>query len=280
MAKMFYTAEEAAQKLSMSADKVREMAASGQLQEFRDRDKLVFKREQVDMLAGDAGGTRDGADGIPLADSGEMISLAEESKADLGAGSLSGTTKDRSGISIFEGDESDESDASAQTQVTASVGGMTVGDPSGSGSGLLDLTRDGGDSALGANLLEDVYDNRGNAPSDIGAGLGDSRVDNALFENQGVASDVGGGLAGAGAGLALVAAEPYDGSWSGITGGLAVAMIAIFGTLIAVVTFGLTGYNNSGLLTTMSANMWAFVGGFGALAAIGAIGGWLLGRKS
>ena len=52
MEKMFYTLEEAAAKLGKTVEQVREMAKSGQLQEFRDRDKLMFKREQIDLLGG------------------------------------------------------------------------------------------------------------------------------------------------------------------------------------------------------------------------------------
>ena len=52
MAKMFYTLEEVSQKLGRTEDEVKEMARSGQLQEFRDRDRLMFKVEQIDLLAG------------------------------------------------------------------------------------------------------------------------------------------------------------------------------------------------------------------------------------
>ena len=51
MAKMFYTLEEAASKLGKSVDDVKTMAEKGQLQEFRDRDRLMFKVDQVDLLA-------------------------------------------------------------------------------------------------------------------------------------------------------------------------------------------------------------------------------------
>ena len=52
MAKMFYTLEEVASKLHKSPDEVKQMAKSGQIQEFRDRDKLMFKVDQIDLLAG------------------------------------------------------------------------------------------------------------------------------------------------------------------------------------------------------------------------------------
>ena len=64
MAKMFYTLDEAASKLGKSEAQLKEMVARGELQEFRDRDRLMFKVEQVDLLAG-------GDDFIPLAESGE-----------------------------------------------------------------------------------------------------------------------------------------------------------------------------------------------------------------
>ncbi|MEM8494565.1 MAG: excisionase family DNA-binding protein, partial [Planctomycetota bacterium] len=63
MAKMFYTLDEAAEKLGVQPDAVKEMAAEGKLQQFRDRDKLMFKRDQVDGLAASAGSS--GA--IPIA---------------------------------------------------------------------------------------------------------------------------------------------------------------------------------------------------------------------
>ena len=54
MAKMFYSLEETAKKLGIDEEQVKEMAASGEIQQFRDRDKLMFKREQIDNLTPDA----------------------------------------------------------------------------------------------------------------------------------------------------------------------------------------------------------------------------------
>ena len=51
MAKMFYTLEEVCQKLGKTEDELKAMVASGQIQEFRDREKLMFKVEQIDLLA-------------------------------------------------------------------------------------------------------------------------------------------------------------------------------------------------------------------------------------
>ena len=51
MAKMFYTLEEAAVKLGTDEQSVKDMAARNELQQFRDGDKLIFKVDQVDLLA-------------------------------------------------------------------------------------------------------------------------------------------------------------------------------------------------------------------------------------
>ena len=95
MGKMFYTLEEAAAKLNKSEDEVREMASSGQIQEFRDRDKLMFKVEQIDLLAGD-----DASDDIGLAiDEGDSLGLDIDGAADSGLG-LAADTGSGSAITL------------------------------------------------------------------------------------------------------------------------------------------------------------------------------------
>ncbi|MEE2972309.1 MAG: hypothetical protein VX672_04220, partial [Planctomycetota bacterium] len=53
MAKMFYTAEEAAEKLGKSVDELLEMASSGEVQSFKQDDQDMFRVEQIDLLASD-----------------------------------------------------------------------------------------------------------------------------------------------------------------------------------------------------------------------------------
>ena len=89
MAKMFYTIEEAAEKLGKSVDEVSEMAGSGQIQEFRDKDKIMFKVDQIDLLA--ISGDDDLGD-IP-------ISLEESSELD--PLSLSGSSPAASGDELL-----------------------------------------------------------------------------------------------------------------------------------------------------------------------------------
>lgn len=181
MAKMFYTMEEAKTALGRTEDEIKILARDGKLREFRDGPRLMFKADQVEALKGTLG-PKD--DSISLADSSGPISLADSKSStgsgiamsdsagsraggssikddtglgDLGlaggsrgpGGSRSGSA---SGINIFNPDEIDPADPSAATAITSNDSGNLDG--VGSGSGLLDLTRESDDTSLGAVLDE------------------------------------------------------------------------------------------------------------------------------
>ncbi|MBX3382522.1 MAG: hypothetical protein KF864_03335 [Phycisphaeraceae bacterium] len=270
MDKMFYTLEEAAAKLSKTASQVRQMASSGQIQEFRDGDRYMYKCEQIDLIAGG-----DEIDIIPLADANDdMIPLSAS-----GTGMSVRDDRESTGISIFEAEGTDESDPSAVTRVTASpVPLMDPGDDaksaSGSG-GLLDLTREGDDTSLGANLLDDVYGSetvaQQTAVDSPSADGGD------LFESP--AADMS-EAAGAAAVPMLLAAEPYDGAGSGLVGGLAIGMIAAAGIAAFAIIMAMTSTLGSGSLAFFADNFWALVGAAAGVTLIAAILGWVLGRRS
>jgi hypothetical protein len=288
MAKMFYSLEEAAEKLGKSTDEVRGLVENGQLQEFRDRDRLMFKREQVDLLAGDS--VRGGSGGIPLADSkgGSGLSLSLEDSGPIGLapeprGGKSGSgeiaidsPKERSGITIFDTESTDESDANAVTRITDATSAPELNLESvGSGSGLLDLTREGDDTSLGADLLEDVY--KGDEE-----GGGDTQGASGLFEPTTAASDVSGGAAAAAAGLGmgLVAAEPYDGGGSGLAGGAALAGILVCAFALVAVIIGLTTSTANPLAGLVAGNgiMWLGIGA--AVVVLFTVVGWVIGKKN
>ena len=273
MEKIFYSLEEAAAKLGKSAEQVRDMAKSGQLQEFRDRDKLMFKKEQVDLLSG--GG--DDIDTIPLAESGELepISLASSS----GTGVALRDDKDSTGISIFEAEDTDETDPSAVTRVSNSP--MSLVDPgedgkgaSGSG-GLLDMTREGDDTSLGGNLLEDVYGSETVAQQTaMDAPAGDG---GALFESP---SGESAEMTAAASAPVMVLAEVYDGPGSGLVGGLALGMIVAVGLAAFAIIMGMTSTSGGGILSWMGENFWMMVGIGGGVTLIAAVLGWVLGKRS
>lgn len=269
MAKMFYTIEEAAEKLGKSAEEVQQMADSGQLQEFRDGDRLMFKKEQVDLLGG---GAED--DVLRLGEDLEPLSLSSS-----GSGSALGLDQpsDSTGISIFDPDETETADPSAQTQVTDS--GMDAGfelDSASSGSGLLDLTKEADDTSLGADLLDDVYgqDTMG-ATSPAGeSGIMDGPA--ALFEGTEGEADAAAAPAAA---MAPMLAEAYDGAWSGIGGGLALGMALCLAFAISVVIFAMTG-TIAPVKDIIGGQFYAVAGGMAAVVVIFAVVGMVLGKKS
>jgi hypothetical protein len=290
MAKMFYSLDEAAQRLGKSAGEVQAMVASGQLQEFRGGDnKLMFKREQVDLLAGDAKGDS----GMRLADSsgnsGIGLSLEDSAggsgaieldepapvPARTGGGGAPSTgsgkgANDRSGISIFDTESTEEGDPSAVTRITETAGaGELTLDSVGSGSGLLDLTRESDDTSLGADLLEDVYKGDDQAETQGASGL---------FENTAAPSDVGAAAVAPGA-MGMIAAEPYEPAWSGIGGGLALGATVVMALALVSAIMGLMGAENP-LAAMVGASMFMWLGIFAAAILVLAIVGWLLGKRA
>ena len=254
MAKMFYTLDEAAAKLRKSPNEVRDLVSTGQLQEFRDREKLVFKVEQVDLLAHEDEGN------IPLADSGEhTVSLTSDS----GSGLNLESPKEQSGISIFDADDTEKAEPSAQTKVTQTGTGGTdfSADAGGSGSGLMDMTREVDDTSLGADLLDDAYKNQ--------------PAGGALFESTGAETDVGGG----GAPTIVAMHDDLDGPWSGIAAGLSLAMIGALALALVVIIGGLTG-GMTPLVEMVGANFMAFVGGLALAVVVFALIGWLMLRRA
>jgi len=264
MAKMFYTLEEAAERLGKTAEEVQQMVASSELQEFRDGDSLVVKREQVELLAG----TDDDDDAdesmIPLVDSAELEPLSLSSS---GSGSAMGfeDPKEATGISIFDADDLDSDDAAAQTQITDDFGAepefMTM-DSESSGSGLLDLTREADDTSLGADLLDDVYSGSGEGTDETMPAGADSNLFETSTETD---SDLNAAPA-----VTVLSAEPYDPKGSAWVGTMAVAMIMVLGLAFAVTILAIishSGNNPTSGMIDQFGDKWMMIAG-GAAAIV------------
>ncbi len=281
MAKMFYSLEEAATKLGMDTAEVQSLAESGQLQEFRDRDKLMFKVEQVDLLAGDdddiilAEDTAAGIDPVSLSASGSAsaFNISMESASDA------------TGVSIFEPDDGNVADANADTLVSG--GGLGASgfsmDAGASGSGLAQLAFEPDDTSLGSNLLDDMA-----ADSQAGGSMGASAlgasalgasVPGALFEGT---SEVGGDFAPAGgAGMMpmQMMGEAYDGPASGLFGGMALGIFLMLVMALGVMILGMSG-GTAGLLGSLDTNMLYMITGGGFVVVLLCSGiGWMMLRK-
>lgn len=260
MAKMFYTVAEAASKLGLDEEAIKEMAANGELQQFRDRDKLMFKREQIDELSGDSGGdaSDDTVGEIPLADSVDDtggIPLADGSSLGLA------DTNQASGISVFDADEIDEADPLAQTQLSSS--GLDLNDDSlalesvGSGSGLLDLTQEGDDTSLGINL-DEIYPSGGDDTAmgtGLGTGIGTASGASAMLDATGTAvaldASVGGGTSDfsdmemGGVDLPTIATGDPDAAFNGFSAGALLGVTAVLIAALSIVSAGIVGTTNS-----------------------------------
>ena len=184
MAQQFYSAEEALEKLGLSADELKQLVRDGQLREFRDGGQIKYKGEEVDQLAenlatlsGSLGGTSgdlvlETSDESSMGLTGsDMLTLEEADRTDADAPVIDEQKEDTVitsvGVSVFDDEEgADDVDPGAVTVVadkdkTGSSMSLeslsSSGTVGGSGSGLLDLTRESDDTSLGAELLDEIY---------------------------------------------------------------------------------------------------------------------------
>jgi excisionase family DNA binding protein len=308
MAKMFYTLEEAASKLGTSEQQVKDMAASGQIQQFRDRNKLMFKRDQVDAIAGggDAAASKSGSGTvIPLADTSDQSDIDAKGDSDATSLGTSVPNGSGSGLNVFDTGEIDTADPAARTRVTDPVEAeeeLSL-ESVGSGSGLLDLTREADDTSLGAELLDEIYPG-----GDSAAGSGASAVGRSgIFEGElgGTGSAAGTGidqLGGSVSGISGITAqaapagaiptttfhtEMHDGPGSGMsTGLLFTSTMSLIIVLIAVVSA--LGGVHSTLVTWMTTSggsssdgmLYGWVGGLVLLSIILLVVGLFIGKSS
>ncbi len=296
MAKMFYTLEEVCSKLEKDEDEVRAMVQTGQIQEFRDRDKLMFKVEQIDLLTGGEEDTSDvhieldtvaGATDVPdessigLADSHVSTSPVDASgSASASALGLSDSresislsdSREGTGVSVFDTDHGGDGDKTTVGEAIEEDLGL---DAVGSGSGLLDLTRESDDTSLGAELLEEVYSSEENIEMPAHA--------SGLFEaasverpGQEVTPSVGPTAA------VPMVIEAYDGGGSGLGVGLLIGAVAALVCVAIVIIVGFNGAT-SVLATKIAASdssIWMWAGGLGGLTVILGGVGLFIGKAS
>ena len=179
MAKAFYSMEEVCELLGKSQDEVKQLVQTGSLREFRDAGKIFFKAEDVNKLTGgDAAASEDSGEvmlepasepeapaeeELPTVADAEGTSViglevVQEPESPRGGGGEKDTVITSSGIGVFDDDELEiDADPMAETQITAGPGEDHVSlEGSGSGSGLLDLTREADDTSMG-ELLDEIY---------------------------------------------------------------------------------------------------------------------------
>jgi len=319
MSKMYYTLEEAAAKLGISEEELKSLAASGDLTPLRDRDKLMFKRDQVDERAGGgesagpipladdsmAGGTAAGASAAGASAAGDpsmetdTFELADTGLG-LGGSSLSGSATG-TGVNVFETGEIDMADPMAKTQVES--GGLDDDDdlelePVGSGSGLLDLTRESDDTSLGMQL-DDVDFKPGSTEdaaeeSDMGSAIGTGVFEGALSmetveatvpgESQaGMESAVGPALpAEPSVKLASVGTSSSDAASEGMMGGLMVGALVSIVIALLITASAVAGMSGGlgGIIGQSNMILWITCGALVVLSIVAGVVGYVTAKAS
>ena len=227
MAKSFYSAKEAAERLNKTEDELKELVRDGTIREFRDAGTVNYRVDDIDKAAGTLGLSGSGAGGADsFASSGSasgeiLLEPADDSSIELspaGSDVLSldesdpGGLEDSSagtkparpkkedtavasvGISVFDDEDLDEHvDPLAQTAIS-DVAGLGM-EGTGSGSGILDLAKsESDDTSLGAELLDEIYtgDDSGSEDSagdDTRAGLDELSGDGEGTEDSGTVDE-------------------------------------------------------------------------------------------
>ncbi len=295
MAKMWYTPEEAQAKLGCSAEELKSMVKDGLLREFRDApNKIIYKVEEVDALAmSDLSSTGTGEiqlapepedtsgsmTGIPLGDTGTALDLSgtsplpSDTADQIGLDDTSSaeapddTVVTSHGVNVL--DDTDEGlapvDPHAQTQIAPDLQDLDDQvslDGGGSGSGLLDLSREADDTSLGAELLEEIYpgsEDEGaietqvpggfELPTDATTGVSDMPTPAAVP----VADFT----------TAITVEDPTSG-WYGAMMILPFLILLLLSVITAAVATGV----QPGLFAMLSKNIWFIVGGCGGLTLV------------
>ena len=195
--------------------------------------------------------------GFDLGDSGSGAGL------DLG-----GDPNSDSGLGVaFEGGEDDDS---AETRVADAVDEELSLESVGSGSGLLDLTRESDDTSLGAELLDEVWE--GEESGEFGANASGLFESSEPERTETAATD-------APMGLAVAYAEVYDGKWSGAGVGFLVgAMVSLVAVCVMLTTSIMGVSPRLGAMVTGDLMIWG--GGFAAFAVIAGLIGMFIGKAS
>jgi len=154
MGKMYYSEQEAAEKLGVTPEQMQGLVDEGKLRVFQDGSRRMYRADEVDGLA-----PKEPAEiELTAADSGtpeqDEVTLSAADSAAEPPGKED-TVISTEGISVFDDEDLDieTADPMAKTTIAPSVG-EEVG-AEGGGSGLMDLTREPDDTSLGA-VLEDI----------------------------------------------------------------------------------------------------------------------------
>jgi len=267
MAKVYYTEQETCAKLNVSETDLNQMTRDGKLRAFQDGPRRMYKVDEVEKLAAAFSSGDSGEIQLTPADSavGTGLSLAEADKPHVAG--KEDTVITAEGISIFDAEDLEvAADPMAKTQISASLDEHMDG--VGSGSGLLDLTRESDDTSLGAEVLDHI-DMEG-----VGSGMG-SGVGSGMEINEAeapIAAPVGHGDF---APTYIEETDAGSGAFSGMI--IAATLVALLSTAVAA---GLANGMYPGIAGALKENIVAVLVGSVVIIAVAAIVGFVTGKSA
>ncbi len=261
--KMYLNEEEAAARLRITIEKLTDYARDGQLQQYQDGAKRVYRSEEVDKLAARISMDDTGEIELAPADtaSGDAVSLSE-TEAPISEPGKEDTVITAEGISIFDDEdlEIEAADPMAKTQIAPSLEDQISLEGVGSGSGLLDLTRESDDTSLGAEVLDQIDMESGVAPS-----LADEVVPACAPTPEAVIE----------APVLVEAIDPGAGLFSGFVVGCCLVTL-----MLAMVMFSVMADRRFSLTEALKENMGPAVGGAAVVVIACGVIGLMLGKSA
>ena len=278
----YYSMDEVQQKLSLKEERIRQLVETGQLRQYRDGGKIVFRTDEVDALASKQDTGEISLEPVeeeeaeqPAGGSGaDVISLEEvdqlEKKGGTRAGAKDDTVITSVGISVFDEDEVPAAaDPMAKTRISAQAEEQEIPAESvgSSGSGLLDLTRESDDTSLGAELLDEIYPEEEETVSEEPVVSAEA--------DRGAAAAYVAAAEPAVAALPAVAGDPFGPAFTGLLV-ISVIMLGVVGVVSAAVVQGVW----PSFLDLLYRNSLFFLAGAVLLAGIALLVGWLVGKQA
>lgn len=151
MAKMYYTETEAAEKLGVTVDYLATLVGEQKLRLFKDGMRNMYMASEVDVLVTETEGEEEEVELTPVVEEPEGLADVVESEKTPGPAAGEDAAVTPEGVSIFDDEdlEIEIADPMAKTKISPSVEDQIAIEGVGSGSGLLDLTRESDDTSLG-----------------------------------------------------------------------------------------------------------------------------------
>jgi len=230
MAKMYYSEQEAIERLGVTHAELINMVRQGRLRAYADGTNKVFKVAEVDELGG---GASDASNiqlaPVDLSNTASSIDLTDAESSRSGSGvAKSDTVVTSEGISIFDDEELEleSADPMAKTRIAPSLDEQIGLEGVNAGSGLLDLTRESDDTSLGAEVLDHIDMESGEAAAPSVESVAESISPEDIEDAPAVVA-------------APVAVEPFDpaaGAYAAMAGVGAIITLLLAALAVSVLT--------------------------------------------